>query len=163
MPEFYPGEHLQAAHVILTGSEMDSMYEHLKIIVYQMSNALPSAWTGNDWEPAYKLISNARLLESTASLRDARDQSLTVKAFTDNVFRSAVDAVYLTRRDEQETMKILLDLIKWFLSGAKPKSLVDPKVGPCHASRPGDRGWHTRPGRASPRAQCKAIFCAGAI
>lgn len=114
MPEYFPGEHLQTAQVIATGTTNVMMPECLKLIIYQVSNGMYLLWNADDCENLYTLISRTGLLSATDSLRRARQQDLTIRAFMDNLFRDLIMFICYTKRTvNMENPKAL---VKWLLS-----------------------------------------------
>ncbi|KAI1025237.1 hypothetical protein LB504_009998 [Fusarium proliferatum] len=111
MPEYFPGEHLQTAQIITTGTTKVMMPECLKLIFYQVSNNMVSAWEADDFEDIYTLISGTGLLGAIDSLRRARQQDLAIRAFMDNLFRDLMKFIYFDGRIESPKT-----LVKWLLS-----------------------------------------------
>ncbi|KAM6513803.1 hypothetical protein FALCPG4_015016 [Fusarium falciforme] len=133
MPEFYPGEHLQTAQVLVTSSGIESMIGCLKIIFYQMSNnAMTPLWNVQGWEAIYDLFSRTGLLDTALDLKGVRERNLTVRAFLENLFRAAIRAAISTATDaanggihamEKNTRERALDLTKRLLSSGQ-----DPNI-----------------------------------
>ncbi|KAH7191402.1 hypothetical protein BKA60DRAFT_626203 [Fusarium oxysporum] len=90
MPEYFPGEHLHTAQIIATGTTNVMIPECLKLILYKVSNNMVSTWEADDFENLYTILSKTGLLGATDSLRRARQQDLTIRAFMDNLFRGLI-------------------------------------------------------------------------
>ncbi|CVL12472.1 uncharacterized protein FPRN_15068 [Fusarium proliferatum] len=114
MPEYFPGEHLQTAQIIATGTANVMMPECLKLIFYKVSNNMVSTWDTDDFENLYTLISRTGLLSATDSLRRARQQDLTTRAFMDNLFKHII--MFICFNKSMVNMEIPNTLIKWLLS-----------------------------------------------
>ncbi|KAL5586212.1 hypothetical protein FOBRF1_016082 [Fusarium oxysporum] len=126
MPECYPGEHLQTVQVLVTSSGIESMIECLKIVIYQISNNAMGAafWNAQQWEATFDLFSRAGLLYTALDLKGIRERSLTVRAFMDNLFRAAINAVTSGRLSTRnKTRERALGLINWLLSSGQ-----DPNI-----------------------------------
>ncbi|SCO87602.1 uncharacterized protein FRV6_11729 [Fusarium oxysporum] len=132
MPEFYPGEHLQTAQVLVTSSGIESMIDCLKIVIYQISNnAINQLWDDQQWEATFDLFSRAGLLYTALDLKGVRERSLTVRAFMDNLFRAAINAVtggILSTKNK--TREIAPGLIKWLLSSGQDPNICMHNVTP---------------------------------
>ncbi|RBA15872.1 hypothetical protein FPRO05_12093 [Fusarium proliferatum] len=114
MPEYLPGEHLQTAQIIATGTASVMIPECLKLIFYKVSNNMVSTWEADDFENLYTLISRTGLLSAIDSLRRARQQDLTIRAFMDNLFRGLIILIcYNKKIVNMENPKAL---VKWLLS-----------------------------------------------
>ncbi|KAF5642793.1 hypothetical protein F25303_6426 [Fusarium sp. NRRL 25303] len=111
MPEYFPGEHLQTAQIITTGTTKLMMPECLKLIFYQISNNMVETWEADDFKNIYTLISETGLLSAIDSLRRARQQDLAIRAFMDNLFRDLMRFIFLDGRIESPKI-----LVKWLLS-----------------------------------------------
>ncbi|SCV57763.1 uncharacterized protein FFB14_15310 [Fusarium fujikuroi] len=124
MPEYFPGEHLQTAQIIATGTTKVMIPECLKLIFYQFSNNMASQWEADDFENLYSLISGTGLLSATGSLRRARQQDLTIRAFMDNLFRRLIMFICSTKR------AVILEnpkaLVKWLLSLGQDPNIKFP-------------------------------------
>ncbi|CZR49514.1 uncharacterized protein FPRO_15873 [Fusarium proliferatum ET1] len=114
MPEYLPGEHLQTAQIIATGTPQVMMPECLKLIFYKVSNNMVSEWGADDFENLYTLISRTGLLSAIDSLRRARQQDLTIRAFMDNLFRCLIKFICSTK--SMVNMENPKTLVKWLLS-----------------------------------------------
>ncbi|KAF4999004.1 hypothetical protein FGRMN_2803 [Fusarium graminum] len=90
IPEAHPGEHLQAAQLILTNVGSESLPELLKMFVYQLSNALTKSMSLVEIEAAYDLLHNLGFLSASIDFEQLRNQSLTIRAFTDNLLQMAL-------------------------------------------------------------------------
>jgi len=121
MPEYFPGEHLQTAQMIVTGTTTVMMPECLKLIIYQVSNCKDSLWKADDFGNLYTLISRTGLLSATDSLRRARQQDLTTRAFMDNLFTELVRSICYD--DTIMNMENPRTRVKWLLSSGQ-----DPNI-----------------------------------
>ncbi|KAF5612360.1 Sex-determining fem-1 [Fusarium tjaetaba] len=114
MPEYFPGEHLQTAQIIATGTANVMIPECLKLIFYKVSNNMVSTWEADDFENLYTLISRTGLLSAPDSLRRARQQDLTIRAFMDNLFRNLI--MFICHEKRMVDMENPKTLVKWLLS-----------------------------------------------
>ncbi|KAF5714106.1 Sex-determining fem-1 [Fusarium mundagurra] len=114
MLEYFPGEHLQTAQIIATGTASVMIPECLKLIFYKISNNMDLTWEADDFENLYTLIRRTGLLSATDSLRRARQQDLTIRAFMDNLFRGLIKFIYYNKTVvNKENPKTL---VKWLLT-----------------------------------------------
>ncbi|KAF5585094.1 hypothetical protein FPCIR_8452 [Fusarium pseudocircinatum] len=114
MPEYFPGEHLQTAQIIATGTANVMTPECLKLIFYKVSNNIVERWKADDFENLYTILSRTGLLGAIDSLRRARQQDLTIRAFMDNLFRDLIMFIcYNKRMVNTENPKTL---VKWLFS-----------------------------------------------
>ncbi|CCT76134.1 uncharacterized protein FFB20_15648 [Fusarium fujikuroi] len=121
MPEYFPGEHLQTAQMIATGTTNVIMPECLKLIIYQVSNDMILLWKADDFENLYTLISRTGLLSATDSLRRARQQDLSTRAFMDNLFTELIRSICYN--NTMMNMENPRTLVKWLLSSGQ-----DPNI-----------------------------------
>ncbi|KAF5698554.1 ankyrin repeat-containing protein [Fusarium globosum] len=114
LPEYFPGEHLQTAQIIATGTTNVIMPECLKLIFYKVSNNIIHLWEADDFENLYTIIYRTGLLSAIDSLKRARRQDLTIRAFMDNLFRDLITSVCNGKR--MANMENPKTLVKWLLS-----------------------------------------------
>ncbi|KAI1694521.1 ankyrin repeats (3 copies) domain-containing protein [Ditylenchus destructor] len=122
MPEYFPGEHLQTAQTIATGITNVMMLECLKLIFYKVSNNMVSTWEADDFENLHTLISKTGLLSAIDSLRRARQQDLTIRAFMDNLFGDLI--LFICNGKRLVNVDNPTTLVKWLLSLGQ-----DPNIG----------------------------------
>ncbi|KAK2926684.1 Ankyrin repeat [Fusarium oxysporum f. sp. vasinfectum] len=124
MPEYFPGEHLQTAQIIATGTANVMMPECLKLIFYKVSNNIVSMQNADDFENLYTIISKTGLLGAMDSLRRAQQQDLTIRAFMDNLFRDLIK--FICSKKNMVNMENPKTLVKWLLSlGQDPNINVE--------------------------------------
>ncbi|KAM5369404.1 hypothetical protein ACJZ2D_009018 [Fusarium nematophilum] len=139
MPEFHSGEHLQTVQ-LLANSRRDSIPNCLRLIIYNISNAMvrPNMEDGT-WEATHDLLFMTGLLEAADGLKTVRQQSVTVRAFMDNLFRSAINYIIKNGRGQGQgtvvsvKMRRNVDkaqgLAQWLLSlGQTPDVLVPQDI-----------------------------------
>ncbi|KAF5532224.1 hypothetical protein FMEXI_12536 [Fusarium mexicanum] len=114
MPEYFPGEHLQTAQIIATGTTNVMIRECLKLIFYKISNNMVSKWNADDFENLHTIISKTGLLGAIDSLRRAQQQDLTIRAFMDNLFRDLI--LFMCYNKRALNMESPKTLVKWLLS-----------------------------------------------
>ncbi|KAF5540895.1 Sex-determining fem-1 [Fusarium napiforme] len=119
MPEYFPGEHLQTAQIIATGTTNVVIPECLKLIFYKVSNGIGPEWEAVDFENLYTLIYGTGLFGAVDSLKRARQQDLTVRAFMDNLFMELI--IFICYDKKTVNMENPKALVKWLLaSGQDP-------------------------------------------
>ncbi|KAF5637161.1 Sex-determining fem-1 [Fusarium sp. NRRL 52700] len=114
IPEYFPGEHLLVAQIITTGTTEVMMLECLKLVFHTVSNNMVLIWEANDFKDLYTIISSTGLLGAIDSLRRARQQDLTIRAFMDNLFRDLIMSICYYKRTVNK--EIPNALVKWLLS-----------------------------------------------
>ncbi|KAF5658857.1 hypothetical protein FDENT_14032 [Fusarium denticulatum] len=125
MPEYFPGEHLQTAQIIATGTANVMIPECLKLIFYNVSNNMVETLKADDFEYLYIILSRTGLLGAIDSLRRARQQDLTIRAFMDNLFRGLI--IFICYHKNMVNMENPKTLVKWLLSlGQDPNIRLYP-------------------------------------
>ncbi|KAF5965007.1 Sex-determining fem-1 [Fusarium coicis] len=124
MPEYFPGEHLQTAQIIATGSTSVMIPECLRLIFYTVSNNMVSGWEADDFENLYTLISRTGLFGAIDSLRRARQQDLTIRAFMGNLFRGLIMFICYNKR--MVNMENPKTLVKWLLTLGQDPNIEFP-------------------------------------
>ncbi|KAJ3549147.1 hypothetical protein NM208_g659 [Fusarium decemcellulare] len=120
MPEWYPGEHLETAQVLLTGPSDELMLDCLRIAIYQMANGM-EVETFQDWVAFRDLLLDLGVLNLRID-PELRNHDIIIKAFMDNLFRNEI--LWLTSRNGTFAGQPL-DLITWLLrSGQDPNCLL---------------------------------------
>ncbi|KAF5576725.1 Sex-determining fem-1 [Fusarium pseudoanthophilum] len=124
MPEYFPGEHLQTAQIIATGTIKVMMPECLKLIFYKVSNNKAVRWYGDDFENLYTILSRTGLLGAIENLKRARQQDLTIRAFMDNLFKALI--IFICSGNRMVNMENPKSLVKWLLSlGQDPNISIE--------------------------------------
>lgn len=129
MPELYPGEHVQAAHLICTDNKRDSAFEILKIAIYKISNGFTFDLEG--LEAIHDLLLKNGLLEDITDLKQLRNQSLTIRAFMDNLLQIAFKQIMHPRRPtgwNESIPKTIKALIKWLVC-QRPQTKIHSNHG----------------------------------
>ncbi|KAF4458924.1 Sex-determining fem-1 [Fusarium albosuccineum] len=108
MPEWYPGEHIQIAHVHLIESGKESVPDCVKMIIYQMSNGMKIGHCEN-WEAVYDFLVGVGLLDSPTDLKGLRDQNVTIRAFMDTLFQAAIFHARMRATGSFQVVKWLLN------------------------------------------------------
>ncbi|KAF4490351.1 Ankyrin repeat-containing domain [Fusarium agapanthi] len=125
MPEYFPGEHLHTAQIIATSTANVMIPECLKLIFYKVSNDMVSEWEADDFDNLYTILSRTGLLGAIDSLRRARQQDLTIRAFMDNLFKCLIMFIFSNKR--MVNMEYPKTLVKWLLSlGQNPNLELRP-------------------------------------
>ncbi|KAM5354746.1 hypothetical protein ACJ41O_001393 [Fusarium nematophilum] len=125
---------------LLANSRRDSIPNCLRLIIYNISNAMvrPNMEDGT-WEATHDLLFMTGLLEAADGLKTVRQQSVTVRAFMDNLFRSAINYIIKNGRGQGQgtvvsvKMRRNVDkaqgLAQWLLSlGQTPDVLVPQDI-----------------------------------
>ncbi|KAF5673555.1 hypothetical protein FCIRC_8018 [Fusarium circinatum] len=97
-----------------TGTTNIMIPECLKLVFYKIANNMVLLLEADDFDNLYTIISKTGLLGAIDNLRRAREQDLTIRAFTDKLFRSLITSICHNKRMvNKENPKAL---VEWLLS-----------------------------------------------
>ncbi|KAF4343764.1 Sex-determining fem-1 [Fusarium beomiforme] len=126
MPEWHSDEHVQVAQSLCMSHGADIIPECLKIMIYMISNGM-TVHSASEWDRLTCLI-RTQIFEFTANLKNLRNESLTIRAFSDRLFKDEIRWAAQwrdpLRRDAIDPLDRSLDLIHWLLESGQ-----DPNTG----------------------------------
>ncbi|KAF5011562.1 hypothetical protein FDECE_2327 [Fusarium decemcellulare] len=116
MPEWYPGEHLETAQVLLTGRSSKLMFDCLRIAIYQLVNGMEvAAFYG--WVAFRDLFLESGILHLQIDPQ-LKEQDIVIKAFMEKLFQNEI--LWLTSKNRTFSRKPW-DIVTWLLrSGQDP-------------------------------------------
>ncbi|EXL40285.1 hypothetical protein FOCG_17173 [Fusarium oxysporum f. sp. radicis-lycopersici 26381] len=148
MPEWHPEEHIQAAQSFCMSHGAGIMPECSKVMIYMMSNGM-TMHSAAEWDIFTSLL-RTEMVGLTVNLQKLRNESPTIRAFSDNLFRNEIrlatesheirlatepydfrlmiEPYHRRARDTKNPLDRPLDLIQWLLeSGQDPNTCLEAR------------------------------------
>ncbi|SCO78550.1 uncharacterized protein FRV6_02763 [Fusarium oxysporum] len=139
MPEWHSEEHIQAAQSFCMSHGADIMPECFKVMIYMISNGM-TMHSAAKWDIFTSLL-RTEMVGLTVNLQKLRNESPTIRAFSDNLFRNEIrlatepydirlttEPYHRRARDTENPLDRPLDLIQWLLeSGQDPNTCLEAR------------------------------------